>query len=107
MQYQPGGTATFITDKWMRQVYNSGQDKLGRWSYIMKKGKKNWKVTVISAYQVCDNSIVTAGPTTYWKQQCHQLRENRYQDPDPRCIFLKDFQTFLDQRICNDKELII
>eukprot|EP00957_Ditylum_brightwellii_P149901 11416586-Ditylum_brightwellii.AAC.1 len=38
--YQTGGTATFITDKWMSQVCDSGRDKLGRWSYITIKGTK-------------------------------------------------------------------
>eukprot|EP00957_Ditylum_brightwellii_P043769 3319269-Ditylum_brightwellii.AAC.1 len=90
----------------MSQVCDSGRDKLGRWSYITIKGKKNRKVTVISAYRVCDNSIATAGPTTCWKQQWHQLRKRGYQDPNPCCIFLKDFQTFLDQHIYNDEELI-
>eukprot|EP00957_Ditylum_brightwellii_P108244 8258491-Ditylum_brightwellii.AAC.1 len=64
MQYQPGGTSTFITDKWMSQVCGSGWDKFGRWSYITIKGKKNPRVTIISAYQVCENSIATAGLTT-------------------------------------------
>eukprot|EP00957_Ditylum_brightwellii_P182708 13916697-Ditylum_brightwellii.AAC.1 len=64
MEYQPGGTATFITDKWLSQVCDSGQDKLGRWSYVTVKGKKNQKVMIVSAYRVCDNCVAQAGPTT-------------------------------------------
>jgi hypothetical protein len=35
--YQPGGTATVITDQWTSRVISSGQDPygLGRWSYII------------------------------------------------------------------------
>eukprot|EP00957_Ditylum_brightwellii_P193844 14761019-Ditylum_brightwellii.AAC.1 len=42
-QYQPGGTAIFIIDKWLSQVCDSGWDDLGRWSYITIEGKKNQK----------------------------------------------------------------
>eukprot|EP00957_Ditylum_brightwellii_P079538 6047680-Ditylum_brightwellii.AAC.1 len=67
--FQPGGTATLITDKWLSYVCNLGRDEAGRWSYIMLKGTKNRKVTVISAYRVCKNQLSQAGPSTCWKQQ--------------------------------------
>eukprot|EP00957_Ditylum_brightwellii_P144647 11019215-Ditylum_brightwellii.AAC.1 len=106
-EYQPGGSATLITDKWASNIYNSSKDKLGRWSYVTIKGKRNSRVTVVSAYQVCENSLATAGPSTCWKQQSRQHRKRGYKEPDPRRLFFKDFKILIDQRIENNEELII
>eukprot|EP00957_Ditylum_brightwellii_P101223 7713766-Ditylum_brightwellii.AAC.1 len=67
--YHPGGTASVVFDKWVSQVCNSGSDTLGQWSYTTLNRKQGRKVTIISAYRVCDNSLDQAGPTTCWKQQ--------------------------------------
>eukprot|EP00957_Ditylum_brightwellii_P071931 5467485-Ditylum_brightwellii.AAC.1 len=72
--YQPGGTVALICNKWVSHVCNSCSDALGRWSYVAIKGKKGRKVTTISAYHVCKNSLDQAGPTTCWKQQWRQLK---------------------------------
>jgi hypothetical protein len=39
--YQPGGTATIITDQWTSCIIDSGMDPfgLGRWSYVTLRGK--------------------------------------------------------------------
>eukprot|EP00957_Ditylum_brightwellii_P198819 15154417-Ditylum_brightwellii.AAC.1 len=84
MAYQSGGTATLVYDKWVSHVCDSGSDVLGRWSYVTLKGKKGRKVTTISAYHVCENSLDQAGPTTCWKQQWGQLKKKGYGRPDPR-----------------------
>eukprot|EP00957_Ditylum_brightwellii_P138691 10571329-Ditylum_brightwellii.AAC.1 len=60
--FQPGGTATLITNKWITH-------KVGRWSYVTLKGLNNQRVMVISAYQVCGTTLLQAGPSTCWKQQ--------------------------------------
>eukprot|EP00957_Ditylum_brightwellii_P038584 2916909-Ditylum_brightwellii.AAC.1 len=52
--------------------------------YVTVKGKKNRKVTIVSAYRVCDNFVAQAGPTTCWKQQWRYLRKKGYVEPDPR-----------------------
>eukprot|EP00957_Ditylum_brightwellii_P075911 5769864-Ditylum_brightwellii.AAC.1 len=82
-EYQPGSSATLVTDKWTSHICNSGKDVIGRWSFVTIEGKKNWKVTVISAYHVCNNSLAHAGPSTCWKQQWRQLRKQGYKEPDP------------------------
>eukprot|EP00957_Ditylum_brightwellii_P175679 13376602-Ditylum_brightwellii.AAC.1 len=74
-EYQPGGTATLVTDKWSSFVCDTGKDTLGRWSYTTFKGKHDQKVTVISAYRVCNNTLAQAGPQTCWKQQWCFLRK--------------------------------
>eukprot|EP00957_Ditylum_brightwellii_P009838 742216-Ditylum_brightwellii.AAC.1 len=68
-EYHPGGSATLITDKWASNVCNSGKYVLGRWSFDTIKGL-----------------------STCWKQQWRQLRKWDYKEPDPRRLFLKDFE---------------
>eukprot|EP00957_Ditylum_brightwellii_P062431 4737807-Ditylum_brightwellii.AAC.1 len=50
--FQPGGTATLVRDKWTSYICNSGKDKLGRWSYTTLKGKFGQRVTIVFAYCV-------------------------------------------------------
>jgi hypothetical protein len=105
--YQPGGTASAVFDKWVSQVCASGSDSLGRWSYLTLKGKQSRKITIISAYRVCVNSLDQAGSATCWKQQWRQLKKRGHTDPDPRKIFVKDFSAFIGSRIEQEEELII
>jgi hypothetical protein len=96
-----------VFDKWVSQVCDSGSNILGRWSFITLKRKQNRKVTIISAYRVCENSLDQAGSATCWKQQWRQLEKKGYGNPDPRKTFLQDFSDFVGSRIKQDKELII
>eukprot|EP00957_Ditylum_brightwellii_P092209 7019789-Ditylum_brightwellii.AAC.1 len=82
-EYQPGGTATVVMDKWVSQVRNSGCNPLGHWSYASIKGRKDRKVTIISAYRVCENSLDQAGPATCWLQQWQQLKKQGRGNPNP------------------------
>ena len=43
--YQPGGTATIVTDRWTSRIINHGADPhgLGRWSYVMLRGKSVYR----------------------------------------------------------------
>eukprot|EP00957_Ditylum_brightwellii_P037689 2850336-Ditylum_brightwellii.AAC.1 len=96
-----------VMDKWVSQVCNSGWDTLGWLSYVTIKGKKDRKVTIISAYRVFENNLDQAGPTTCWMQQWCQLKKQGYSNPNSRKIFLQDFSKFVEKCIINDKELII
>eukprot|EP00957_Ditylum_brightwellii_P000692 54421-Ditylum_brightwellii.AAC.1 len=81
-EFQPGGTATLITDKWLSYISDLGKDEAGRWSYVTLNGTKNRKVMVISAYW--DIKIRIQGS-----------------------YFFCNFTAFIDEKIGNDKELII
>jgi hypothetical protein len=52
--YQPGGTATIICDNWTSRVIGRGENPhgLGRWSYIILRGRGTKKVAIITAYNV-------------------------------------------------------
>jgi hypothetical protein len=48
-----GGTLTTLAGRWSVRKQSSGNDKYGRWSYITLDGKRDTKVTFITAYRVC------------------------------------------------------
>eukprot|EP00957_Ditylum_brightwellii_P075536 5741192-Ditylum_brightwellii.AAC.1 len=62
---------------------------------------------IVSAYRVCDNCGAQAGPTTCWKQQWRYLQKKGYKEPNPRPMFLRDFQKFIDKCHANNEEPII
>eukprot|EP00957_Ditylum_brightwellii_P023805 1796589-Ditylum_brightwellii.AAC.1 len=65
------------------------------------------KVTIISVYRVCKNSLDQAGSTTCWEQQWRKIKKQGYVNPGPRKGFLQDFSTVVKSRIDQDEELII
>ena len=54
--YQPGGTAVSVRDKWASRFLTKGSDDLGRWSWITLTGRGTTKITFISGYRVCDGA---------------------------------------------------
>ena len=54
--YQPGGTAVSIRNKWATRYLDKGADDLGRWSWVTIAGQGKTKITFISAYRVCDGA---------------------------------------------------
>jgi hypothetical protein len=73
---QHGGTCTVVTDKWTGRIESSGSDShgLGRWSHVRLNGKNGRRVTIVTAHQVCNQSVSTAGATTAYMQQWNLLR---------------------------------
>ncbi len=71
--YQPGGTLTIVTDRWTSKVITTGSDPygLGRWSYIILKGKADVHICIITAYRVCNDK--STGPKTACQQQKRHL----------------------------------
>jgi hypothetical protein len=71
--YQPGGTLTAVTGDWTLHAVDKGMDPhgLGRWSYVIIRGKRDSKAVIIPAYRVGDNR--TASPKTAYRQQARGL----------------------------------
>jgi hypothetical protein len=96
--YQPGGTATIITDQWTSRIIKSGMDPsgLGRWSYITLRGKSDTSICIITAYQVC-NDRYTGPKTAYQQQKRHLAAIFRTQQTvatlDPYKQFIYDLHT--------------
>jgi exonuclease III len=54
--YQPGGTAVSVLNRFATRFLEKGSDDLGRWSWITLAGQGQTKITFISAYRVCDGA---------------------------------------------------
>jgi hypothetical protein len=106
---QYGGTCTVATGKWTGRIESSGSDShgLGRWSWLRLNGKNGRRITMVTVYQVCNQSISTAGAKTAYTQQWHLLRQAGEKDPNPRMSFCKDLDTFLTPLQASGDEFII
>ena len=112
-QYQPGGTATIVCDKWTSRVIHHGEDPhgLGRWSYVIMRGRGPTKVAIITAYNV-SQSYPTGGERTAHQQQARLLtRKIREQNlnigPHPRRQFILDLQAWIEALQSDNYDIIL
>jgi len=107
---EPGDTAIVCTDgSWGSKIIKRGQDPtgLGRWSYITIKGKDNIKLTIICGYRCCKGQkIENVGTTTAYFQQYGFLRQKGVKNSNPQGQFLKDFQSLVQKRMEESREII-
>jgi hypothetical protein len=110
--YQPGGTATIITDRWTSRIITTGMDpyNLGRWSYVILRGKSDTTICVITAYRVCNDK--NTGPKTAYQQQKHQLsaifRDQKKQPQvDPYKQFIIDLQCWITSLQSGGTQIIL
>ena len=107
--FKPGGTLIATQGHTCGRVIHQGRDNLGRWSYQVLSCKNRRTLTIVSAYQVCQQQIVTNNrviSSTASAQQTSLLRQQGRQE-NPRQAFVQDLQTFLQQRLDEDSELLI
>jgi hypothetical protein len=112
--YKPGGTATVVCDKWTSRVMETGEDTygLGRWSYVILRGKGTTKVAVITAYNVSQKSHIIHGEKTAYKQQL-RLLTNLYHHhkiqaaPHPHRQFILDLQSWIETLIADNHDIIL
>ena len=90
--FKPGGTASLTTNEWTGRILRCEADPsgLGRWTTTVMTGRKNRKIALINAYQVCKATINTCGITSCFAQQWHLLRAQGTELPDPRQSFWND-----------------
>ena len=96
--YKPGGTMIFSAGSIRTRIVQEGSDpyNMGRWTFQTFKGKGNIKVTFITAYRVPRQSIATAGPSTSFFQQFHDIRSGGDDNPNPRKRILQDLRSFIE-----------
>lgn len=95
--YQPGGTMSAIVGPWTSRVIEHGSDPhgLGRWSFIIMRGKADRRVAIVTSYRVCHRK--TAGPKIAYRQQFCALSKlfrdsNIARQPDPHRQCILDLQ---------------
>jgi hypothetical protein len=111
---QPGGTITMACNHWTSRVLEKGEDPfgLGRWSYIVLRGKDTRKILVITAYRVCRQTIQSVGVKTSNAQQFRQLSKTFRDadlsgDPIPRHQFIVDLQGWIEHKIGEGHQIIL
>ncbi len=106
--YKPGGALLGVTGKWTGRILESGYDPrgLGRWAYVRLTGKGNTKLTVITAYRVCEQSV--PGPKTVMTQEYCLLAEQLTDHIlTPRQQFLDDLADFIDNKVGEGDEIVL
>jgi hypothetical protein len=91
-----------------------GQDPfgLGRWSFIMLRGKNDTRLTIITAYRVCQKASLSRGVKTAYMQQVRALKNRNLTDhvktaiAEPNRQFILDLQAWI-QHIKSQGHLII
>lgn len=69
-----------------------GKDKKGRWSWVTLHGRSQKKLTIVSAYRVCKNSLAGEGGGSVWMQEYNEFLKEGIQNPDPRSQVLLDLK---------------
>ena len=82
--YWPGGTAMITKGGVSGRVQQRGADKLGRFSWMALRGRKETGIIAITVYRVCQNAGTKAGEDTAYMQQHTAMREAGISAPDPR-----------------------
>jgi exonuclease III len=96
-EYKPGGTLSLINGVHYGRVIADGADPMGRWTFQTLSCKDNRNMTIICAYQVCDQRIVENGrikTMTATAQQTSMLRQQN-RNETPRAAFITDLQSLL------------
>ena len=95
--YLPGGTTMITQGPLSGRVYRCGSDHLGRFSWMALRGADGTGIIVITGYRVCQNKGTTAGTNTAYMREWAMLREEGYQNPDPRLMVLDAISEVLNE----------
>ena len=104
---QYGGTAMICFDQLAHRASGTGADNrgLGRWSWIMFRGKNNTNTRIISAYQ--PNVILySENLGSVYKQHERHLLSNNI-DSDPVDVFRDDLCKAISQWISKGEKIIL
>jgi hypothetical protein len=92
--YKPGGTMMVATGQLASRHLESGTDAsgMGRYSFQTFTGANGTKLMFVTVYRTCFHSIETAGETTSYYHQWHNLLCQGYEHPNPRKQVLIDLK---------------
>ena len=95
--FKPGGTLMLAQGHVTGRITSSGEDDMGRWTYQRFACKNHRYLTVISAYQVCEQPIVDKGKvrTLTGSAQQTSILKQQGREISPRKAFCHDLDKFL------------
>ena len=98
--YKPDGTGIVTFGSIAGNIKQSGNDKLGRWSYQIFNSQKKIDIMITIIYQCCISPTNKIGTVAYHQQQIMLLGQDRT-DTNPRRNFRKDLLNFLETHLSN------
>jgi exonuclease III len=104
--FKPGGTLQISMGHITGRIICSYTDPLGRWVSQTFKGRNGMSLTIISAYQVVNDSP-HLGLTTAAAQQRSLLTQMNYSECNPRKAFKQDLRKYLRECISRGDELLL
>jgi hypothetical protein len=113
--YKPGGTLQLSRGSITGRVVASGTDDMGRWCWTTYNGRSNRRLTVITAYQVCEGApvhdvAIHLVPKKYsaGTQQYSMMIERGYPTSrTPRTQFKIDLKTLLQGFLNQHHEILL
>ena len=107
--YKPGGTLCLTMGNASGRVLETGSDPMGRWSYQTLSCKDGRNMTIISAYQVCEQAASNNGKKrtlTASAQQRSILRQQN-RSLSPRKSFIMDMRAFLHAQCAQNNGIFL
>ena len=107
--YKPGGSATLVDNCWSGRIVQRGEDphQMGRWNYVTFGGRKDQRLTIITAYRAGKRKPSQVGPTTAIAQQDIMLQRQRRTNISIDNAFLHDLGQFLNETAEAGNEILL
>ena len=107
VRYQSGGTLQILTSKLSNRLVSQGSDSMGRYCWQCLYLTSTQRITIITAYRVCQTNSQSAGQTSAFYQQWRALAEQGITHPNPRRSFLESIGTLLTQMQAEGDEILL
>ena len=104
-RYMPGGNAVWNNGVYTGRIQRKGQEKYGRWAFIVLLGKNMQEIMIISAYNICKNSAEDG--STIAGQIRRAMHKNGDNKKSLRNSFFKDLQDFIVKEKKEGTEVIL
>ena len=108
--YKPWGITMTLTDKLCGTAKpGAGKDPsgIGRWSYMVLKGKTGQELLVSTAYRVSQVSMPQHGEGTTYHQEHMIMSKTGNTNPNPRKQFILDMIKFIQDHQGRGREILL
>ena len=108
-KYKPGGTAIIVKSQISSQIIRKSNDNpMGRWSAITI-GQKKQKITIITAYIVCNTPITLEKNSTAAYQQWTRISidDGSQTQKHPRKKAIKELKLYLENEMKQGHDIIL
>jgi hypothetical protein len=104
--YTPGGNAIWTSGIYTGRVKRKGQEKYGRWAYVVMHGRGEQEIMLISAYNVCKNATLD-GSTIAGQLIRAMHKDSKIRQDNIRKKFFEDIQDFLQDEQRKGMEIVL